>query len=738
MEAGKKIVKRITNRWKLFSWLEIMLLAFGPTFLIFLITRNILAAIGTFLGFLLLGYLFKKPWKITEHSLSKYLDLKWQIFQDSTALLLIPSEDLSKVAVIQKQRVEKILNEHQKQIKYNGNIGYSILFCLVFVLVGFIFNKTNLLNAKNDISSKEEVEKNIEFQPTDSLQKSINPPEIVSQTVTVRFPEYTRRKSYRTQNMNIKVLKGSRVFWKLEFNNQVKSVLKENNGNKIDLDFTNGMYETSAIVAHSGFYNFRFIDTLGNTYSSKLYSLETFEDEKPVIKMEGLPHFTTFDFDGAKKISFKTIITDDYGLTNPQIIATVSKGSGESVKFREEKLSFDSNFRNGSKEVSLLKTIDLDLLDMKPGDELYFYVEVFDEKTPKPNVSRSETFFAVIKDTINNSFAVEGGMGVDLMPDYFRSQRQLIIDTEALIKQKPTLSIEKYKSESNILGYEQKMLRLKYGQFMGDENEGEMQPAESVNMEDEVSDPTDGYRHDHDHENEHNLVDEDHHDHGHEPNEEEGEDPLEAYLHNHDDPEESTLFTQSLKSKLRQAINEMWDAELHLRMGAPKKSLPYQYNALKLIQEIKNSARIYVHRIGFDPPPIKEDKRLSGELDKIKSFYEMEDFENPENYVFMRKAIAVLENRLKNGVSLTEEDREVLEQAANELAQFAIDNPSNYLTTLQILKKTIDNNSVTKNDLIQLQNGLLKAVPDVVLRPSLKKENVNDINELMLKELSIK
>ncbi len=32
------------------------------------------------------------------------------------------------------------------------------------------------------------------------------------------------------------------------------------------------------------------------------------------------------------------------------------------------------------------------------------------------------------------------------------------------------------------------------------------------------------------------------------------------------------------------------------------------------IQEIKNSARIYVHRIGFDPPPIKEDRRLTGKL----------------------------------------------------------------------------------------------------------------------------
>ena len=51
-----------------------------------------------------------------------------------------------------------------------------------------------------------------------------------------------------------------------------------------------------------------------------------------------------------------------------------------------------------------------------------------------------------------------------------------------------------------------------------------------------------------------------------------------------------------------------------------EKSLPHQYKALKIIQDIKNSARIYVHRIGFDPPPIKEESRLSGDIDEIKNF----------------------------------------------------------------------------------------------------------------------
>ena len=88
--------------------------------------------------------------------------------------------------------------------------------------------------------------------------------------------------------------------------------------------------------------------------------------------------------------------------------------------------------------MSLSKKLDLDNMKMKPGDELYFYVEASDLKTPVPNISRSETYFAVIRDTITYEFSVEGTLGVDRMPDYFRSQRQLIIDTEELISKRKT------------------------------------------------------------------------------------------------------------------------------------------------------------------------------------------------------------------------------------------------------------------------------------------------------------
>src|SRR5690606_41643874 len=59
----------------------------------------------------------------------------------------------------------------------------------------------------------------------------------------------------------------------------------------------------------------------------------------------------------------------------------------------------------------------------------------------------------------------------------FRSQRQLIIDTERLIAEKPVIPKQEFNARSNELGFDQKSLRLKYGQFMGDETEIQAPPG---------------------------------------------------------------------------------------------------------------------------------------------------------------------------------------------------------------------------------------------------------------------
>ncbi len=475
------------------------------------------------------------------------------------------------------------------------------------------------------------------------------------------------------------------------------------------------------------------MDTLGRSYFSDLYSLELVEDQSPVIEVSGLSQFISFEVFENKELNFEALVSDDYGLASAVVIATVSKGSGESVKFREEQLSFDNPIPEGSKKVSLRKKINLDRMGMEPGDELYFYVQVSDVKYPNPNISKGETYFANIRDTITDVFEVDGSMGVDQMPDYFRSQRQLIIDTEKLIKEKPKLSKQEFNSKSNELAFDQKALRIKYGEFMGDESTLGINSSEESHDEEEDNLLSE-YEHAHDTENESNLVADDHDEHD-EEGEGDTEDPLHSYVHDHDDPEEATLYTKSLKAQLRMALNEMWDAELHLRLYHPEESLPVQYSILRRLQDIKNSARIYVHRIGFDPPPIKEDKRLTGDLKEVSSYKKSEILEKPLLYPAMRSSIKRLETLISNASLSTVKDQQIFEAAGNEIAELAIAQPGNYLTTLQDLKKLGQGFQISKQEMIRVQKGLLSALPPVTATPERRSSELGALNAIFIKEL---
>ena len=266
---------------------------------------------------------------------------------------------------------------------------------------------------------------------------------------------------------------------------------------------------------------------------------------------------------------------------------------------------------------------------------------------------------------------------------------------------------------------------------MGDESESGIaaqshseEPAAESGQDSE--DPLEDYTHDHDSENEHNLV---------ATEDEEEEDPLHDYLHNHDDPEESTLFTQSLKSMLREAMNQMWDSELQLRLYEPQNSLPYQYRSLKLLQEIKNSARIYVHRIGFDPPPIQESARLSGDLDEVQSFSDQNN-RTAESQFKIRESVSRLETIIQNGRKISEADQVLFQNAAEELSSLAIENPLKFIETLSDLKLISEGRNLDRSRLKEIQRGLLMAIPQNNFQPGADSTYKDELQQLFLNELN--
>ena len=737
--AGKHILVRFQKHWKLLVWLEVALYTVGTILMLWLLSLNwIISGIGGAIAFGGLS-LLRKPWTIDLIKVSRHIDHKSQKLEYSSGLLLKPVDNLSSLALLQQHKISGILNTEIQHIKPQHQLNRAILISLLGLGIGYLGYQTDISDHfKNDQNSKAEKE-TIQFIPTDSASNSLNPPVLKSQVVSIRYPAYTGLENSTSTKMAITAVEGSRVSWKLTFEGEVDSVSIESSGKARLLDQKEAAFYGGTRLETSGFYNFKFKDTVGRTYISDVFPIEVLQDKAPEIRLKKLKQFTSFDYNEKKNVSFSASISDDFGIAEAYIIATVSKGTGESVKFREERLNFNSTVEKNQKQISLEKFINLDSLEMSVGDELYFYVEAKDARQPQPNTARSETYFAVIKDTTDYGPGVDAGMGVDLMPDYFRSQRQLIIDTKELISKRGKISSKEFNTTSNELGFDQKSLRLKYGQFMGDETEGLMSDEETAtdaHDHDHEQDPLSEYTHDHDGENEHNLIaSEEEHDHDHDQISEGEKDPLEPYLHDHGDPESASLFTDNLKVKLRRALNIMWDAELHLRLYEPEQSLPYQYEALELIQDIKNSARIYVHRIGFDPPPIKEKSRLTGDIESVSSNRKQETRAITDAFERIKESISRLETIKTSKLILNETDRTLLKQAGNELANKAIEEPGRYLKTLQQLKKLTELEETDLELIEEVQKGLLECLPQSQSQPQRQLESLNELDTLILKAL---
>ncbi|ASV30644.1 tryptophan-rich sensory protein [Maribacter cobaltidurans] len=731
MKEARAILTNILIRWRLIRALEILLMSLSFAAIAYLLFFKMWVAIAFFLGVLLVGAWYVGLWRFSLENICSHVDRTIPPMEHSTALLLESENQLSVLAQIQQSKVSRILQKHKREIHFKNYLWPFLGLAVICFISAWWLMGTGILLSKDQKSGipKDDV---VHFQVLDSVSEKIVPPNMVTQDIRIRYPDYTQESVKYTSNMNLKVLEGAQITWNLEFDQPLQYALLQMGEDSLAMNMDTGRYSKRMIADRSNFYSIKFVDTLGHGYLSDLFALETYPDESPKIEIQGLPQFSSFDFKGPQQLKFSAGISDDFGISDVAIVATVSKGSGESVKFREERLGFDSKFTSGTKQQDLSKSLNLKDLRMEPGDELYFYVEAIDNKRPKANMARTETFFAVIKDTVINQFAVEGTLGADLMPDYFRSQRQLIIDTEKLIADQPSIEKREFNSRSNELGFDQKALRIKYGEFMGDETEGPV--ASEVQQESHDENPLAEYTHDHDGANEHNLVAEEHEDHSDEEGE---EDPLEAYVHNHEDPEASTLFAQSLRSKLKQAMAEMWDAELYLRLFQPEKSLPYQYKALKLIQEIKNSARIYVHRIGFDPPPIKEDKRLTGELKEIGNYSKNEALEKEELFANMQKAVTRLEMLLESTGTISRQDRQLFDRAGNELARLAIEEPGKYLETLQSVKLLSQSERVSRQQLQKVLKGLYGALPQKQTSPRAEQRYTNQLNHLFIEALDV-
>ena len=630
--------------------------------------------------------LLSRWWEVGAKSITSFLDLKYPDLEESSELVLKESSTLNLLEKIQLVHIENFLEAVpliQRQFTYRLRL--SILFFLVMPIfcweITWLHNDWRIGKLKQSTSVTRPLKNNI-------VEKVL--PQVNEVTIKISPPAYTRKTSREQDKFTIEAEEGSMIAWRLRLNVQAKQVeLIFNSGEKLLLKNTTGNdYEGQRSVTKSGFYQVNIDSKL-----SDLYQLQAIKDSPPVIHIKTPQQYTYIDAGEAPRVTINAALDDDYGISNAFIYTTVAKGSGEAVKFKEQKIDFGTSFSGQNPHYDLQKTINLPSLGMEPGDELYFYVQAQDNHNQQ---SRSDVYIVSLQDTAQ-LLSMDGLIGgVNVKPEFFRSERQIILDSEKLLRDRDSISKEAFNTRSNELGNDQKLLRLRYGKFLGEEAESDINPKEEQN--DAVSDPKNFGNA--------SVV-------------------LDKYSDKHDNAEDAQFFDPVIKAQLKATLTEMWKAELQLRLYKPEAALPFEYKVLRLLKDLQQKSRVYVAKTAYNPAPLKMEKRLTGDLSKVIQPTEHQDIKpGSDEYIALKNAIGVLESLKYDKIS-SNADIHTLQLANQQLSERASAQPELYLPAVSSLRRIISSGKAKSADIIVVEKAIQRILPPGKLLPSASQNAVD-------------
>lgn len=545
---------------------------------------------------------------------SRRLDLTWlrrrldaePAMEDSADLLFAEPSTLGTLQQLQRERVLARLASTARDLRepWPWKCGLPVLVLGVLALA-----VTLAWPARAPATA-------VPASPLDGAARAREQARLRHATLQATPPAYTGQPASALPTLDAKVPQGTRLAWTLQFDHPPGQVqLRFTDGRTIPLALQGDRASGTLVLERPLLYR---IVLDGQPLA--LHRLEPVPDRAPQVRVLE-PEASLVEWQPARKRwTLRFEASDDYAVAaNAPLRLTLAQGSGENIRFSEHGVTLEG--RGSARLRRFEYTLDPTALGMQPGDDLVAQLEVRDNRPPTPQTARSGS-------VILRWPSPQQQAGVELeasvrktLPAYFRSQRQIIIDAEALLKDRRKLDADSFLKRSDAIGVDQRILRLRYGQFLGEESEGapklpthddDAVPTSDIPTSDiPTADAPAPESHegaaqgaaaldDHDHEHAASGF-------GSEGN------VLAEFGHTHDHAEAATLLDPKTRATLKAALDQMWQAEGELRQGRPEAALPYAYKALGFIKEVQQAERIYLARLGPELPPIDMTRRLGGD-----------------------------------------------------------------------------------------------------------------------------
>jgi len=601
-------------------------------------------------------------------AIARHLDRLLPDLEESCELLLTPADQLPLVSRLQRSRAQEALARVESEADVPaGAMRRAAIHAAVSILVALAIPLTVEGAARLwTVSPVPGATETGVGAPAGSGMAG------VGVRTTIDPPAYTGLESRVIEGLNLSAEEGAEVTWRIETPGDVVEailVFDEVESQHLTREGTTFRGSRTADETHLYRLDLVLADSMmvRGTYSR----FEVVPDWAPEFDITTPEPFVELERQRGQILQVVVEARDDYGVGPAALVATVASGFGELVEFRERRMTFDRRDTGVEGAVRFVSRLDLDALGVQPGVELFFFAEGRDSRRPEPNVGRSATHIVRMPGDSTRSVGLSSRLPILRVPEFFRSQRQIILDTEKLLAEEEAITREEFVRRSESLGFDQRALRLRYGGLLGEEFESG-RPAGAGEEEDHAEE---GQRLD---EMEPG---------GSEADSEEAFSGIpEGLAHEHDSAEISTYFDSEIKAQLKAALEEMWGSEGRLRTIEPRKALPFEYRALTLLKQVQQRSRLYVQKIGFEAPLLYPDeKRLSGELDEILTV-RRSGRQRQQSLLEVRLALRALD---RPGEVPVAELLPAVREASRRLASRARNDPSLNLDGLEGLRRWI-------------------------------------------------
>lgn len=435
---------------------------------------------------------------------------------------------------------------------------------------------------------------------TEGVTTPTGSPRLVAQNLRIIPPSYTGLPVRDSASLDGRVPQGARVEWTLQFDPSTRApAVAMLAGRALPLRRDGDNWIASRLADAAFLY--RIEPVPGQKPAPPLHRIDVIPDRTPQVKALIPRDSLSMISPGQRSWRPVFAVTDDYGIeTTARLRVTLAIGEGENVTFSEREIPVRGS--GDARDKRFAPYLDFNALGFAAGGDMVVQLIVRDNRDPGPQEVRGPSLILRWPAAKQPESSGLQGMVNTTLPAYFRSQRQIIIDAEALLKQKRRLAADRYVGRSAGIGGDQQILRGRYSQFLGGEEEGDPQAPTA-----------DGAGH----------SEGDGHDHGGPPRQLAGgfgapEDVLAEFGHPHDDNPASSLDPET-RAILKNAVDEMWQSEMQLKQGRPDLALPFAYRALRFIKQVQQATRIFLARVGPELPPIDASRRMTGKREGIGS-----------------------------------------------------------------------------------------------------------------------